>query len=99
MVYDGLLMLGLAFIAAAPVVVASGGDQVAGEPAFRLYLAAVIAAYFIASWCRGGQTVGKRLVGLRADERGGEIVTRSKSGRALRAQFDYEGHLTLLEAI
>ncbi|MBT8446493.1 MAG: RDD family protein [Gammaproteobacteria bacterium] len=77
MIYDSLLMTGLAFVAAFPVVVISGGEQVSREAGFRLYLAAVIAAYFILSWCLGGQTVGMKAWRLRLVSASGGPVTVS----------------------
>lgn len=86
MLYDALLMIGLAFVAAFPVVVVSGGEAVSRAAGFRLYLAAVIAAYFILSWRFGGQTVGMKAWRLRlVSDSGGPVTVASACARCLAA--------------
>lgn len=79
--YDLLLQLALVMAAAVPAVWLMEGEAVpAGHLGFQLYLAAVVAAFHLASWSRGGQTLGMRAWRLRVEGEGGEPLT---AGRAL----------------
>lgn len=69
MLYDALLLAGIVFLAAIPVVVATGG-RVSATPAsrfaFQVYLLGVIFIFFGWFWTHGGQTLGMRAWRLRA---------------------------------
>lgn len=73
--YDALV-LGALWMAATLVVVAVRGGQPvpAGEPAYQLLLLVVAALFFIASWLRGGQTLGMRAWRLRVERESGEAL-------------------------
>jgi uncharacterized RDD family membrane protein YckC len=70
MLYDSILLAAIVFLAAAPVVVATGG-RVSAAPgsrfAFQLYLLSVIFVFFGWFWTHGGQTLGMRAWRLRAE--------------------------------
>ena len=73
MLYDLLPLLGLWMLVAALFLLASGGHVDAAHPpvayllALRCALIGVSAAYFTASWVRGGQTIGMRAWRIRVE--------------------------------
>ena len=73
---DDALVLGALWMAATLAVVAVRGGQPvpAGEPAYQLLLLVVAALFFIASWLRGGQTLGMRAWRLRVERESGEAL-------------------------
>ena len=73
MLYEGLLLLAIAFAATWMFLYASGGREAAGwqRTLLQLFLLAVFASYFLYCWLRGGQTLAMkawriRLVGVSA---------------------------------
>lgn len=62
LLYDALLALAVAFFAAFAFFFASGGAPLEGWllRAHQLFLAAVLAAYFLWCWLRGGQTLAMK---------------------------------------
>lgn len=69
MCYDSVLLAGILFVAATPVVVITGGNTSAdpvSRLAFQLYLLGVIFLFFGWFWTHGGQTLGMRAWRLRA---------------------------------
>lgn len=78
-IYDALPVLALWFVAIAAVLALSGGRLDMHEPLSRLgvqlLLLALTAAYFIASWLRGGQTIGMRPWRLRVVDAGGGALS------------------------
>jgi len=60
--YDALLALAVAFFAAFAFFFAAGGAPLEGWllRAHQLFLAAVLAAYFLWCWLRGGQTLAMK---------------------------------------
>ena len=73
LLYEALLLLGVAFFAGTVFFLASGGARPEGWllRAEQLFLAAVFASYFLYCWLRGGQTLAMkawriRLVGVSA---------------------------------
>lgn len=60
MLYDGLLVLALVFIATLPFVAIRGGEPV--EPSdnllYQLVLVAVVYAFFVGFWTHSGRTLG-----------------------------------------
>ena len=69
--YDGIVVIAIAFFAAMPVVMLHGG-AVEGSPLFTLYLLAVVFAFFGGFWTHGGQTIGMRAWRTRAVRRDGK---------------------------
>ena len=59
--YESILLFGVVFISTALFLTASGGGTSSLEGwrhhALQAFLAAVLAAYFLWSWLRGGQTL------------------------------------------
>lgn len=71
LLYEAVLLVAVAFLAASAFYFASGGAPLEGWllRAHQLFLAAVFAAYFLWCWLRGGQTLAMktwrvRLVGV-----------------------------------
>jgi uncharacterized RDD family membrane protein YckC len=70
-IYDLLPLIGLWFATAAAVMLSFHGNVDVAHPSptyrasLRIALLAVTAAYFVASWVRGGQTIGMRAWRLR----------------------------------
>jgi uncharacterized RDD family membrane protein YckC len=59
--YDLLIVAGILMLTSLVVIIARRGGAVpAGNVAYRAFLAAQAAAYFIGFWCHGGQTPGMR---------------------------------------
>lgn len=63
-VYDGIVVIAVLFIAAVPVVLLHGG-AVEGSLLFDLYLLGVAFAFYGGFWTHGGQTIGMRAWGVR----------------------------------
>jgi uncharacterized RDD family membrane protein YckC len=69
MLYDSFLLAGILFLAATPVVLATGGQATAtplARFAFQICLLGVIFLFFGWFWTHGGQTLGMRAWRLRA---------------------------------
>lgn len=63
MVYEATLLFGVAFVSIALFLLASGGESgLAGwrHLVLQVYLGAVLAAYFLWCWLRGGQTLAMK---------------------------------------
>lgn len=60
MIYDALLVIAILMVAAAIVVIPSGGEIRPGTLWFQIYLVVVWWAYFAVCWRLGGQTVGMK---------------------------------------
>jgi uncharacterized RDD family membrane protein YckC len=59
MVYDGLLVIALMFLATMPFVAVRGGEPVeAGAVLYRIALVAVAWLFFTGFWTRSGRTLG-----------------------------------------
>ena len=74
MLYDGLLVLALLFMATLPFVAVRGGEPV--EPSnltYQLTMLAVIYAFFVFFWTRGGQTLGLRSWRMRLETPDGGV--------------------------
>ena len=60
MVYEAILLTGVLIVASAIFMTAAGGSPILGgwqRHALQAYLVAVLAAYFLWCWLRGGQTL------------------------------------------
>ena len=61
MLYDGLLLLAVLFVATFPVLPLTGGAAVSsGNPVYAGYLLLITYLYFAGQWVRGGRTLGMR---------------------------------------
>ncbi|MDJ0813589.1 MAG: RDD family protein [Woeseiaceae bacterium] len=72
MLYDGLLVLAVLFMATLPFIAVKGGEPV--EPSSRGYqltMLFVMYAFFVFFWMRGGQTLGTRSWRMRVETRDG----------------------------
>ena len=67
MLYEGILLFAVAFLATWLFQFAAGGTVGDGwqRTALQLYLAAVFAAYFLWCWLRGGQTLAMKAWDIR----------------------------------
>lgn len=75
MLYDGLLLLAVLFIATALLLPLTHGEAVhAGNPLFSTYLLFVTFLFFAWFWTHGGQTLGMRAWRLRVERRDGRAV-------------------------
>lgn len=76
MVYESLLLVGVAFFAALLFLGASGASPSEWtRHAFQVYLFFVIGLYFVASWRRGGQTLAMKTWKLRLVGADGARIT------------------------
>jgi len=81
-VYDGLLLFSVTFVAAALALFFTGGEAIpAGSFPFRAFLLIVAFLFFGWFWTHGGQTLGMRAWRLRAERLDG---ARMGWGDALR---------------
>ncbi len=73
MLYDGLLMLALLFLATLPFVAVHGGEAVpAGSLGYRLAMLGATWLFFAGFWSRFGRTLGMQSWGLSIESvRGG----------------------------
>ena len=76
--YDLLPLLGMWFVAAVLALAVTGGaldtHTLAGKLLVQGFALALSAAYFVASWSRGGQTIGMRAWRLRVVDAKGNRV-------------------------
>lgn len=80
LVYDGLLLFGLGFLASWVFVILSGDAR---EGIHRIvhqaYLATVFGVYFVTCWRRSGQTLAMKTWGLRLVDRDGGSISISRA--------------------
>jgi uncharacterized RDD family membrane protein YckC len=70
--YDALLLGAVWMLATLAIVALRGGEPVPpGQPGYQLLLLSATALFFIASWLRGGQTLGMRAWRLRVEQQSG----------------------------
>lgn len=68
MLYDGLLVLALLFLATLPFVAVRGGEPVeAGDPLYRLVMFLVAWLFYAIFWSRYGRTLGLQSWRLRIE--------------------------------
>lgn len=96
LVYDSLLVTALLMGATALVLPLSAGEAVPTSGfaaiAFRLYLLAVLFAFFTWCWVRGGQTLGMRAWRLRVQNHDGTPIRwRRATARWLAALLIWGG--------
>lgn len=81
LVYDGLIVVALVMVVGLGAQLATGGRlittgaQVHVPAWYQLLQAGVVAAYFIASWRRGGQTIGMRPWRIRVCRADGSAIS------------------------
>ena len=77
MLYDGLLILALLFLATLPFIAIRDGEPV--EPnenlLYRLVLAAIIYVFFVGFWTRSGRTLGMQSWRLQLETTDGNTPT------------------------
>ena len=72
LVYEGVLLFGITFLAGWIFVVLAGdASRGAGRHVFQAWLAVVMGGYFVACWRRSGQTLAMKTWGLRVVRRDG----------------------------
>ena len=71
--YDALLLGAIWMLATLAIVALRGGEPVPpGQLGYQLLLLSATALFFIASWLRGGQTLGMRAWRLRVERQSGD---------------------------
>ena len=88
MLYDGLLVLALLFIATLPFIALRGGEPVEGNEnlVYRAVLGLVIYVFFVGFWMRSGRTLGMQSWRLQLETtHGGEISLAAASIRFFAA--------------
>jgi uncharacterized RDD family membrane protein YckC len=77
MLYDGLLVLALLFLATLPFIAVRGGEPVESSEnwLYRFVLALVIYVFFVGFWSRSGRTLGMQSWGLQLQRLDGRPVT------------------------
>lgn len=84
--YDLLILGGVLMSSSFAIIIARGGTAVpAGNAAFRIFLLAQVAVFFLFFWCRGGQTPGMRAWGLRVEMTDGRPLGLPAATRRLAA--------------
>jgi len=76
MLYDGLLILALLFLATLPFIALRGGEPVEGDNnfAYQLILCLVIYSFFVGFWVRSGRTLGMQSWRLQLETMDGSKV-------------------------
>jgi len=76
MLYDGLLVLALLFIATLPFIALRGGEPVEGNEnlVYRVVLGLVIYVFFVGFWMRSGRTLGMQSWRLQLETAEGDAV-------------------------
>lgn len=73
MLYDGLLLLALMFLATLPFVALRGGEPVEpGEIQYQIVLVVVAYLFFIGFWSRSGRTLGMQAWRIQVEAMNGE---------------------------
>jgi uncharacterized RDD family membrane protein YckC len=88
MLYDGLLVLALLFIATLPFIALRGGEPVEGNEnlVYRVVLGLVIYVFFVGFWMRSGRTLGMQSWRLQLETTaGGDIGFASANIRFFAA--------------
>lgn len=68
MLYDGLLVFALMFLATLPFVAIRGGEPVTpGDAVYQLTMLAVAYLFYVGFWWRAGRTLGLQSWGLRVE--------------------------------
>ena len=69
MLYDGLLVLALLFLATLPFIALRGGEPVEANEnlLYRLVLCLIVYGFFVGFWTRSGRTLGMQSWGLRIE--------------------------------
>ena len=77
MLYDGLLILALLFLATLPFIGFQGGEPVEGSEnlLYRLVLSLVIYSFFVGFWVRSGRTLGMQSWRLQLETMNGDDVS------------------------
>lgn len=74
--YEGVLLFGVVFVAGFLYSTLTRQDHaLRGQTGLQLFVFAVLAAYFVTFWSRGGQTVAMRAWHVRLVTAGGDTVT------------------------
>jgi uncharacterized RDD family membrane protein YckC len=92
MLYDGLLILALLFLATLPFIAVRGGDPVEANEnlMYRLILCLVIFVFFVGFWTRSGRTLGMQSWRLQLEaNNGGEISIKVASLRFFAALISW----------
>ena len=92
MLYDGLLILALLFLATLPFIAVRGGDPVEANEnlMYRLILCLVIFVFFVGFWTRSGRTLGMQSWRLQLEANsGGEISIKVASLRFFAALISW----------
>ena len=76
MLYDGLLILALLFLATLPFIALRGGEPVEGNENlyYQLILCLVIYSFFVGFWVRSGRTLGMQSWRLQLETMNGEKI-------------------------
>jgi uncharacterized RDD family membrane protein YckC len=82
MVYESILLFGVAFIAAYLFLALTQNKYPIPSPArqvFQLYMFGVIGAYFVWCWRHGGQTLPMKTWKMRVESRAGPVLSRGRA--------------------
>jgi uncharacterized RDD family membrane protein YckC len=88
MLYDGLLILALLFLATLPFIALRGGEPVEGNEnlIYRVVLGLVIYVFFVGFWVRSGRTLGMQSWRLQLETtEGGDVGLATASIRFFAA--------------
>ena len=84
MLYDGLLLTALLFLATVPFIAIQGGESVESQSGalhlvYQLTLVAVTYVYFVGYWTRRGRTLGMQSWGLQLQNADGSLPSVAAS--------------------
>ncbi len=92
MLYDGLLILALLFIATLPFIALRGGEPVeaSGNLLYQLILCLIIYSFFVGFWLRSGRTLGMQSWRLQLETMdGGKVSIKSATIRFFAALLSW----------
>ena len=90
-IYDGLLVIALLFLATIPFIAMRDGESVdPGDLAYRLWLVFVVYVFFVGFWATKGRTLGMQSWGLQLETPdGGRVSLASASIRYFAALLSW----------
>ena len=92
MLYDGLLILALLFLATLPFIAVRGGEPVdtSGNHLYQLVLCMVIYGFFVGFWTRSGRTLGMQSWRLQLERSdGGKVGIKTATIRFFAALISW----------
>jgi uncharacterized RDD family membrane protein YckC len=79
MIYDGILLFAVLFLAGLLIMPFTRGAVPPGNPFMTAYVLFVCFVFYWGFWTHGGQTLGMKTWRLRVEQPGGRLITRRQA--------------------